>query len=92
MILMMDHHENQDDLATAAPSSIMILMISLSYHIPVRVNGLARTRDNDPTTYGATASDMGISIGAAWRAQVQLQRIGAIRFDPVGQMVPALWE
>jgi hypothetical protein len=69
MILMMDHHENQDDLATAAPSSIMILMISLSYHVPVRDNGHARTHDNDPATYGATASDMGISIGDACRAE-----------------------
>lgn len=50
---------------------------------------LRHLRVNGPATYGAIASDMGISIGAAWRARDQLQRIRAIGFDPVGQMVPA---
>lgn len=49
---------------------------------------LRHLRKNGDATYGATASDMGISIGDAWRAQAQLRRIGAIRFGPVGQMVP----
>jgi hypothetical protein len=50
---------------------------------------LRHLRVNGPATYGATASDMGISIGAAWRAQAHLQRNMAIEFDRIGQMVPA---
>ena len=56
MILMMDHHENHDDLAIAAPSSIMILMISLSYHVPMLRHGPANICDINPATYCATAS------------------------------------
>jgi hypothetical protein len=44
---------------------------------------------NSPATYWAIASDMGISFGDAWRARDQLQRIRAIEFDRIGQMVPA---
>jgi DNA-binding Lrp family transcriptional regulator len=50
---------------------------------------LHHLRVNGPATYGATASDMGISFGDAWRARDQLQRIGAIEIDRIGQMVPA---
>jgi hypothetical protein len=50
---------------------------------------LHHLRVNGPATYGATASDMGISFGDAWRARDQLQRIRAIEFDCIGQMVPA---
>ncbi|MFN9089467.1 MAG: hypothetical protein ACK5W7_18325 [Gemmatimonadaceae bacterium] len=50
---------------------------------------LRHLRSSGPRTYGAAASDMRLSIGAAWRAQAQLQRIGAIGFDHLGQMVPS---
>lgn len=50
---------------------------------------LRHLRLSGPRTYGAAASDMRLSIGAAWRAQAQLQRIGAIGFDHLGQMVPS---
>jgi len=50
---------------------------------------LRHLRVNGPASDGATASDMGISIGDAWRAQDQLRRIRAIEFDRIGQMVPA---
>lgn len=51
---------------------------------------LRHLRVNGPASDGAAASDMGISYGDAWRARDQLRRIGAIGFDHIGQMVPAL--